>query len=135
MIGEADPFIARLLHRFVERSGLQAVHARAGEELLELVRQVRPAVIILEAELPGKMRGWEAARALQADPQTRNIPIITCSWLEETDARVLVGEVSSHLQKPELHCDDFGAALRKAGVEAGQESPPGTSGPQPGESA
>ena len=31
VIGEADPFIARLLKRFAAESGLQTVVARAGE--------------------------------------------------------------------------------------------------------
>ncbi len=119
VIGESDPFIARLLHRFAEECGLQAVHAQVGQELFELVRQAKPAVVILEVELPGKMRGWEAARALKADPETRRIPIISCSWLAEADARALAGGMCAHLQKPELHCDDFSAALKKAGVEAG----------------
>jgi len=36
VIGEADPFIARLLKRFAAERGLQAVVARAGEVAVRL---------------------------------------------------------------------------------------------------
>ena len=49
VIGEADPFIARLLKRFAAESGLQTVVARVGQDVVELARQVKPAVVIVEA--------------------------------------------------------------------------------------
>jgi CheY-like chemotaxis protein len=117
IVGETDPFVASLLQRFAEASGLQVVRVQVGQDLPELVRQIQPDVIILDAELPGKTRGWEAARTLKVDTETSDIPIITCSWLSEAEASVLIGEVSGHLQKPELHYEDFLAALRLAGVK------------------
>ena len=115
LIAEADPFIAQLLLRFVEQSGCRGVRAKVGEELVVLADRTRPNVIIAEAELPGKMRGWETVRALRADPATRNIAVISCSWLPETRARELMGDVSYHLQKPDLHYEDFLRALEGAG--------------------
>jgi len=114
VIGEADPFIARLLKRFAAESGLQTVVARVGQDVVELARQVKPAVVIVEAELPGTMRGWEAVRALRADREICNIPVIICSWLQEADVHALVDEVTGHLQKPELLYEDFAAALKTA---------------------
>ena len=119
VIGEADPFIARLLKRFAAESGLQTVVAPVGQDVVELTRHVKPVVIIMEAELPGTMRGWEAVRALRADREIGNIPVIICSWLQEANVDALVGEVAGHLQKPELLYEDFEAALREAGVEVG----------------
>jgi CheY-like chemotaxis protein len=125
VIGEADPFLARLLRRFAETSGLQVVITQQGQELADMVRRSRPEVIVLEAELPGQIRGWEAVRALKADPATCAIPVIVCTWLKEAEARALVGDVSSYLQKPELHYDDFLAALQQAGVSLTTHSAPG----------
>ena len=120
VIGEADPFIARLLRRFAEESGLHAVRAQVGQDVLELARQVQPEVVILEAELPGEIRGWEAVQALGADRELCRIPIIVCSWLREAEARRLVGDKPGYLQKPELHYDDFVKALKQAGVKVGR---------------
>jgi CheY-like chemotaxis protein len=116
LIGEADPFIARLLRRFAEESELHVVRAGTGQEVLELARQVHPAVIILEIDLPGQLRGWEAAQALEADPELCDIPVIICSWGPETEAQARFNEAAGHLQKPELHYNDFVAALHGAGI-------------------
>ena len=117
LIGEADPFIALLLKRFAEESGLQAVIARVGQDLLVQARSARPAVIILEAELPGMQQGWEAVRAYRADRGARKVPVITCSWLDEAKAGALVDGAEAHLQKPELSYGDFKTALKHAGIE------------------
>jgi CheY-like chemotaxis protein len=118
VVGETDPFVANLLQRFAEASGLQVLRVQVGQDLLEVARQLLPVVVILDAELPGKLRGWEAARALKADAVTCNIPIVNCSWLSKTEAMALIGEVTGHLQKPELHYEDFVVALSAAGVVA-----------------
>ncbi len=119
IIGESDPFIARLLRRFAEESGLRTVRTQVGQDVVNLARRVRPEVIILEAELPGEVRGWEAVHAMRDDQELCHIPVIICSWLQESEARRLVGEMPAYLQKPELHYDDFVLALRKAGVIVG----------------
>jgi len=116
VIGETDPFVASLLRRFAEASGLRVIRVQVGQDLLNMARQVSPAVIILDAELPGQLRGWEAARALKVDTATCDIPIINCSWLPRADAVALIGEVAGHLQKPELHYEDFVAALNATGA-------------------
>jgi len=123
IVGETDPFVASLLQRFAEASGLHVARVQVGQDLPDLARQVQPAVIILDAELPGKMRGWEAARVLKSDPETSGIPILMCSWLPEAEASVLIKEAVGHLQKPELHYDDFVAALRAAGIESAEPLP------------
>jgi putative two-component system response regulator len=116
LIAEADPFIARLLRRFAEETGFEALQARTGQKAVELARQVQPAVIILEPELPGKVRGWEAYRCLRADGQTAGIPMIACSWLSSAEAGEMLGEPVVSIQKPELHYEDFIHALEQAGV-------------------
>ena len=115
VIGEADPFLARLLQRFAEASGLRVVRAQVGQEVLDLVRRERPAVVILDAELPGTMRGWAAMEAIREDPALRHIPMIHCSWHPEADALPVAGPMAAHLHKPELHYADFVAALDRAG--------------------
>ena len=117
IIGESDPFLARLLGRFAEKSGLRVQSARTGEEVLHLAQRDRPVLVILEPELPGKLRGWEAARALRSSDQTGDIPLIICAWLKKDEALALAGPVSAYLQKPDLHYKDFAVALAAAGVK------------------
>ncbi len=117
IIAEADPFLARLLLQFAMKSGLRIERVQTGESLLELLNHGRPALVILDPELPGKIRGWEAFQQVKMDIGTRNIPVIICTWLKEDDAQALLGEPCIFLHKPELHYQDFTASLAKAGVQ------------------
>ena len=117
LVGEADPFLARLLERFGEASGLTMMRAKAGQDLLVLARTLRPDVIIVEVELPGTLRGWEAIRAVKSETALARIPVITCSWLTQAEARDLTGDAVAHLQKPDLHYADFTRALASAGID------------------
>ncbi len=113
VIAESDPFMARLFQLFAEKSGMQIQLARTGENVMELAKQ-RPALIILDPELPGKMRGWDAAQMLYSTKQTSQIPVILCSWLKESEVLTLVGQISAYLQKPDLSYEDFSEAVKVA---------------------
>lgn len=116
IIGETDPFLGRLLRRFAEKSGLRTESAQTGDELLDLARRFGPDLIILDPELPGKLRGWEALQAFRASSTIRAVPVIVCSWLKESEALALMGNLSAYLQKPDLHYEGFTAALKISGI-------------------
>jgi CheY-like chemotaxis protein len=116
VIGESDPFLTLLLERYAKASGMPVLHARLGEQVLQLLRGSHPDVLVIDPELPGAMRGWEVIQAVQADPELCGVDLITCGWLDESDTRALTGVVAPHLQKPELSYDDFQAALKNTGL-------------------
>lgn len=49
--------------------------AEDAEQGLELIRSNPPELILMDVGLPG-MDGYDATRALKADPVTKNIPVI-----------------------------------------------------------
>jgi DNA-binding response OmpR family regulator len=128
VIGEADPFLAQLLQRFVEKSGFRSRIAQSGEAVLSYAAgegvqgpsenrlQDLPALVVLDPELPGKVRGWEAAQRIASGKDTCTIPIILCAWLNEAESQSLVGQTFNHLQKPDLHYEDFLKALSAVGI-------------------
>jgi DNA-binding response OmpR family regulator len=116
VIGESDPFVAHLLQRFAEEIGLAPQWTTASQDLLELVRQRQPAVIIFDPELPGQLRGWEAAKLLKGNAGTQDIPLVACSWRSEADVRAVVGLACGYLHKPDLHVREFVATLQAAGI-------------------
>ena len=118
LIAEADPFIADLLLRFAEESGLLSVRARTGQEILTLVQPIPPDILIVEPELPGELRGWEAVRTIRSSGASGAMAVISCSWLAKTETCELIGDVAWHFQKPDLHYTDFVRALAAAGVNA-----------------
>ncbi|MCX6064668.1 MAG: response regulator [Chloroflexi bacterium] len=120
VIAEANPFIIRLLQRFAEKIGLDVLLVQVGQDVLDLAHQKKPAVIVIDPELPGKMRGWEVIRLLREDVEACQIPVIACTWMDEGALREMAGEVNGRLQKPDMHYMDFVNALMKAGVLPGQ---------------
>ncbi len=53
-----------------------------GDDLLEIVRELEPDVIIMDVELGGQLRGWQALTALKADAETTNIPVVAYADLD-----------------------------------------------------
>jgi DNA-binding response OmpR family regulator len=56
-------------------SGIDVLEASDGSEGLELARQERPDLVLLDVMMPG-VDGWTVARELAADEATREIPIV-----------------------------------------------------------
>ncbi len=117
IVAEADPFLSRLLFQFVEKSRFRIERVQTGESLLSLLDHSSPALVILDPELPGKIRGWEAFQLARKKNSAGQVPIIVCTWLEEDEAQLLLGEACVYLHKPDLHYLDFAASLIKAGVQ------------------
>jgi signal transduction histidine kinase/DNA-binding response OmpR family regulator len=72
------------------RAGFRCLRARTGEEALTLARALKPAAVTLDLVLPG-IDGWEVLRRLKADPNTRALPVIIVSIVENRDLGVALG--------------------------------------------
>ena len=94
------------------------VRAKIGEDVASLARKLKPQVIIIDAEFPGDTIGWEIIRDLKSDDNTRNIALISCSWLSQAEVHSLVGKLTGYLQKPNISYSDFEIALRAAGISS-----------------
>ncbi|WP_312599681.1 hybrid sensor histidine kinase/response regulator [Brevundimonas sp.] len=72
---EDSPANVALMRHAVEAMGLTLHAATTGPEGLELARALRPDVILLDLGLPG-LDGFAVKAALDADPLTRDIPVM-----------------------------------------------------------
>ncbi|MBS0632271.1 MAG: response regulator [Verrucomicrobia bacterium] len=75
LVVDDQPINVQLLKRKLERDGLRVIAAYNGLEALELVKKDKPELILLDVMMPD-MDGIEVCQRLQADEQTRGIPII-----------------------------------------------------------
>jgi CheY-like chemotaxis protein len=64
-----------MLSRRLLRQGFEVLIAVDGQQALDMVKQDRPDLILMDLSLP-VMDGWEATRRLKQDPETQKIPII-----------------------------------------------------------
>ena len=86
-----------MLSRRLVKRGYEVVVAVDGQEGVEKARAEAPALVLMDMSLP-VLDGWEATRALRADPATRAIPIIALT------AHAMAGDREKALA---AGCDDF----------------------------
>ncbi len=76
LIVDDEPDIRELAQMSLEMvSSWQAITAESGEEGIAKAQQEKPDAILLDAMMPG-MDGATAFQKLQADPSTKQIPVI-----------------------------------------------------------
>lgn len=81
----------------LQRRGFEVVIATDGQEGIQLTRQERPDLIIMDLSLP-ILDGWAASEQLKSAPDTRHIPIIALS------AHAMAGDREKALA---AGCDDY----------------------------
>jgi two-component system OmpR family response regulator len=98
LVVEDDRDIRGLLRRRIERLGHDVVEAATGEAALELAREHRPMLVMLDIQLPG-IDGWEVLRRLRDDDEFGDIPVMVVSIVEDpgTGARA---PVQGYVLKP-----------------------------------
>lgn len=75
LVVDDQPINVQLLKRKLEREGMQVATAFSGREALDLVAADKPDLILLDVMMPD-MDGIEVCQQLQADPETKIIPVI-----------------------------------------------------------
>jgi CheY-like chemotaxis protein len=86
-----------MLSRRLQRKGYEVVMAEDGRQGVDLARKETPDVILLDMSLP-VVDGWQAAREIRAQAETRGIPIIALT------AHAMSGDREKAL---EAGCDDY----------------------------
>ena len=67
-----------LLSTALGRRGYEVISATDGEEGLQLIRERKPALLLLDLMMP-RLSGYEVCSQLRADPQTADLPILVLS--------------------------------------------------------
>jgi DNA-binding response OmpR family regulator len=103
LVADDDPTIVRLLTLSLEPSGFRVLTASDGETALRLARAERPALLLLDWQMPG-LSGVEVTRMLRedADPYLRGLPVvlITAQAGEENTSVGFAAGVTDYLTKP-----------------------------------
>src|SRR3954469_17456806 len=78
LIVDHDQTNLRLARRVLESAGFEVREATDAVSTLEALKTCRPAMIVLDIQLPG-IDGWELTRRLRSNFATRAIPIIVAT--------------------------------------------------------
>lgn len=101
LVVEDEPDLLDLVVYNLRKEGFRAVRAETGAKALELARDERPDLVLLDLMMPG-LDGLEVCRRLRADEATADIPIVmVTARAEESDAVVgLAVGADDYLKKP-----------------------------------
>ena len=115
-----DDVIRQLITVNLELEGFEVTTAVDGQDCLDKVKDVDPAVITLDIMMP-RLDGWEAASRLRADPETADIKVVLLSARAQ-EADLQRGDrigVDAYLTKP-FDPDELIATVRRlAGLPTG----------------
>ncbi len=87
MIVEDEPLLGNLLKQRLEKEGFKVIHAKDGEEALNLLKEKAPDLILLDVILP-KISGFELLEKINSDPtlSSNKAPTVIISNLgQESD--------------------------------------------------
>ena len=99
VIVEDDPNIADLVELYLRRDGFRPYQAETGERALEVIRDRRPKLVLLDIGLPGEMDGIDVCRAVRADS---DVPIVFLTARDDEVDRILGLEMGAddYVTKP-----------------------------------
>jgi two-component system cell cycle response regulator DivK len=114
LVVEDDEKSRRLVHDLLEYEGYRVALAGAGDEGVRLAKQLSPALILMDVQLPG-LDGISALRLIREDPATRRIPVVcvTASAMPRDQVKIGAAGFDGHLRKP-IDVKEFVAFVRRA---------------------
>jgi two-component system cell cycle response regulator DivK len=91
----------KLVRDVLAFNGYRTLESESAEEGIRLAREFRPALILMDIQLPG-MNGIEALLRLRADPDTKGIPVIavTASAMTEDRQKIMASGFDGYQRKP-----------------------------------
>src|SRR2546426_7605208 len=103
----------KLVRDVLQHRGYRTLEAETGEDGVRLAREHRPALVLMDIQLPG-IDGIAALGQLRADPATRAIPVlaVTASAMTHDRPKILAAGFDSHQTKP-IRVRDFIEAVRE----------------------
>jgi signal transduction histidine kinase/ActR/RegA family two-component response regulator len=110
---EDDRASLDLLTAYLSGAALRVTTTRDGQSGLDAVRRDRPSAVLLDILLPG-IDGWAVLQELKAEADTKDIPVIVVSIVDERSRGTAMG-AAAYLVKP-VSRDDLLVALAAVGI-------------------
>ncbi len=103
LVVDDEPEVCRMLEIFLGKKGYQVFRAFDGKTALELVKEERPHIVLLDIKMPG-MDGIECLKKIVEIDKELGVIMITAVKKEETGKEALELGAYDYITKPlDLH--------------------------------
>ena len=117
LLVDDSKFLRLATERALTRAGYAVCTANDGQNAIELAREKRPDLILLDMLLPG-ITGPDVLKALKKDPLTKDIAVVAFTGLSQKNAERLQNDGAfAFLEKSNLGLDKGCGALLTALAE------------------
>ncbi|HWK37276.1 MAG TPA: response regulator [Hyphomicrobium sp.] len=101
LIVEDNELNMKLFHDILAAHGYATIQTRNGLEALDLAREHRPALILMDIQLP-EISGLEVTKWIKEDDELRDIPVvaITAFAMKGDEERIRSGGCEAYISKP-----------------------------------
>jgi DNA-binding response OmpR family regulator len=99
LVVDDDGPILSLMQNLLNQFGFQTVTAATGSQAIEAARKRRPALVLLDKNMPG-MKGDEVIRTLRGEPGLDKLPILILSGERLSRAELTELGADGAVQKP-----------------------------------
>ena len=102
MIVDDEEKIREIVLKMLEDKGHEVMEAESGKECLEIIKDKKPDLILMDVMMP-EMDGWEAAREIKKDKANEEIIISMLTIRSEDEDKIKSLDDASadwHIAKP-----------------------------------
>lgn len=101
MIVEDNELNMKLFHDLLEAHGIDTVQTRDGRNVLQLAREHKPDLILMDIQLP-EVSGLDVTKWLKEDDDLKSIPVIavTAFAMKGDEQKIREGGCEDYISKP-----------------------------------
>jgi CheY-like chemotaxis protein len=104
LVVDDSPFIVDVFVTMLERGGYRAIAAYSGLECLDILKNIKPDLILLDIMME-PIDGWETLEQIKRNPETKDIPVLmlTAKQLSPEEAQTYGMYIEDYVLKPITH--------------------------------
>jgi two-component system cell cycle response regulator DivK len=101
LIVEDNELNMKLFCDLLEAHGFATVQTNEGANVLALMRQHRPDLVLMDIQLP-EISGLDVTRMIKADPELKQVPVIavTAFAMKGDEEKIREGGCNAYITKP-----------------------------------
>jgi two-component system cell cycle response regulator DivK len=101
LIVEDNELNMKLFHDLLEAHGIQTLETRDGNNVLDIAREKKPDLILMDIQLP-EVSGLDVTKWLKADEGLKHIPVIavTAFAMKGDEEKIREGGCEDYISKP-----------------------------------